>query len=95
MAEYIDKTAIRQALYDADAISFKGLEILNQFPAADVVERKYGHWKRASKNLVSCSCCHNCIVDDRALGEFYCHNCGANMQEQEDIPMEYFESGGK
>lgn len=25
----------------------------------------------------------------------FCPNCGAEMREPEDIPMEYFESGGK
>lgn len=38
MAEYIEREAVRNALYDADAITMKGVAILNQFPAADVVE---------------------------------------------------------
>ena len=38
MAEYIDKRAIRDALYDADAITMKGVELLNKFPVADVVD---------------------------------------------------------
>jgi len=38
MAEYIDREAVRDALYDADAITMRGVEILNQYPAADVVE---------------------------------------------------------
>ena len=25
----------------------------------------------------------------------YCPNCGAEMEDPEDIPMEYFESGGR
>ncbi len=39
MAEYIDREAVRNALYEADAITMHGVEILNQYPAADVVER--------------------------------------------------------
>ena len=36
MAEYIDREAIRNRLYDADAITMNGVAILNNFPAADV-----------------------------------------------------------
>lgn len=38
MADYIDRIAIRDALYDADAITMRGVAMLNKFPAADVVE---------------------------------------------------------
>ena len=38
MAEYIEREAIRNALYDADAITMNGVAILNNFPAADVVK---------------------------------------------------------
>lgn len=27
--------------------------------------------------------------------ELFCRHCGADMREPEDIPMEYFESGGE
>lgn len=36
MAEYIEREALRDALYDADAITMNGVKILNQFPSADV-----------------------------------------------------------
>lgn len=36
MAEYIERESLRDALYDADAITMSGVKILNQFPAADV-----------------------------------------------------------
>ena len=36
MAEYIEREALRDALYDADAITMSGVKILNQFPAANV-----------------------------------------------------------
>ena len=38
MAEYIDRDAIRNELYAADAITMRGVYMLNNFPAADVVE---------------------------------------------------------
>ena len=47
MADYIDREALRQELYDNDAVTFKGLRIINQFPAADVVPwewlERYAH----------------------------------------------------
>ena len=52
MAEYIDREEVRNALYDADAITMEGVRILNQFPAADVVEvvrcKDCKYWKRSS-----------------------------------------------
>lgn len=39
MAEYVDRFALRDALYDADAITMRGVKIINQFPTAvDAVE---------------------------------------------------------
>ena len=38
MAEYIDKEAIRNELYREDALTMRGVKLINQFPAADVVE---------------------------------------------------------
>lgn len=38
MHEYVDRVAIRDELYEADAITMEGVGILNRFPAADVVE---------------------------------------------------------
>ena len=34
MAEYVDRFALRDALYDADAITMRGVKIINQFPTA-------------------------------------------------------------
>lgn len=36
MKKYICKEDIRNALYDADAITMRGVAIINDFPAADV-----------------------------------------------------------
>ena len=44
MYEYIERKAIRDALYDADAITMSGVKILNQFPAADVAPVRHGRW---------------------------------------------------
>ena len=75
MAEYIDRKALRDALYDADAITMNGVKILNQFPAADVAPVRHGRWKRYGRNLGECSNCGE-IVNIRYN---YCPNCGAKM----------------
>ena len=52
---YIEREALRDALYEADAITMKGVAIINQFPAADVapavrcVECKYKEQARVNK----------------------------------------------
>ena len=83
MYEYIERKAIRDALYDADAITMSGVKILNQFPVADVAPVRYGCWERVipSKSAakwstrVSCSNCHS-VGYTRYK---YCPNCGAKM----------------
>ena len=83
MTEYIERKAIRDALYDADAITMSGVKILNQFPVADVAPVRHGCWERVipSKSAakwstkVSCSNCHSAGYAHHK----YCPNCGAKM----------------
>ena len=83
MDNYIKREALRDALYDADAITINGVKILNQFPAADVAPVRHGsiietiedgHMKR----VFSC-----CEVDFTKMTCWmtpkYCPNCGAKM----------------
>ena len=60
----------------------------------ELFEKKYQHGKWVElppfKNIYTCSLCGE-------WGEHhwnYCPHCGAKMDEDEDIPMEYFENGG-
>ena len=46
MTDYISREALRDALYEADAITMQGVKIINQFPAADVIEQKVGKWEQ-------------------------------------------------
>ena len=45
MAEYIEREAIRDALYDADAITMGGVKILNRFSPSDVEPVRHAHWE--------------------------------------------------
>ena len=84
MYEYIERKAIRDALYDADAITMSGVKILNQFPVADVAPVRHGRWvhEHISEGYawVICSECeaviHKILINKRLN---YCPNCGAKM----------------
>lgn len=81
MDDYIKREALRDALYDADAITMNGIKILNQFPSSDVEPVRHGRWK----------CTKPCPIcgEDRFKGldadiwadwePPYCPNCGAKM----------------
>ena len=79
MDEYIERKAIRDALYDADAITMSGVKILNQFPVADVASVRHGRWNDSLARIAPyCSVCghsHRCLIRTPN----YCPNCGAKM----------------
>ena len=82
MAEYIDKEALRNALYGADAITMNGVKILNQFPSADVEPVVHGHWEPG--NPICPVCGENKFKDLDAdiwcdWQPDFCPNCGAKM----------------
>ena len=83
MAEYIDKEALRDALYGADAITMNGVKILNQFPSADVAPVKHGRWIEHKHfhhdhYIDSTYECSECNVEEPLTSD-YCPNCGAKM----------------
>ena len=90
MYEYIERKTIRDALYDADAITMSGVKILNQFPVADVAPVRHGIWislTDCSNAGVYCSVCHKKVYKEdyaicnrkNKLRSDYCPNCGAKM----------------
>lgn len=92
MAEYIDKEALRDALYDADAITMNGVKILNQFPAADVEPVRHGRWIEYTKVIIpepynkweQAWKCSECGFDDGFVAYNFCPNCGARMDGECD-----------
>lgn len=84
MTEYIEREAIRDTLYDADAITMEGVKILNQFPAADVAPVRHGRWVSVPHKLARvCSVCNRDepykFADIDADVYDYCPSCGAKM----------------
>ena len=47
-----------------------------------------GKWKRASKNLMTCSECGNCVVKDRISDMFFCPCCGADLRTPTQIQLD-------
>ena len=78
MSEYIERKAIRDTLYDADAITMSGVKILNQFPGADVAPVRHGRWIASHDEFCACSICKYPVylMWDQTN---YCPNCGAKM----------------
>lgn len=84
MTEYIERKAIRDTLYDADAITMSGVKILNQFPSADVAPVRHGRWVSVPHKLARvCSVCNRDepykFADIDADVYDYCPSCGAKM----------------
>ena len=81
MAEYIDKEALRDALYDADAITMNGVKILNQFPAADVEPVRHGRWEKRGQEIYCSECGEESGYTWAGVSRYsdYCPNCGAKM----------------
>lgn len=78
MSEYIERKALRDTLYDADAITMSGVKILNQFPGADVAPVRHGRWIASHDEFCACSICKYPVylMWDQTN---YCPNCGAKM----------------
>lgn len=78
MRRLIDANALRNALYDADAITMKGVAIINQFPTVDAVEVVHGKWNFDDECWAyNCSNCRTSSGVSRLFN--YCPNCGAKM----------------
>lgn len=90
MAKYIERKALRDALYDADTITMQGVKLLNQLPDADVVPVRHAHWEEwlpgmsviltGEEMLYMCSNCTAKYED--VEGMRYCPNCEAKMDEE-------------
>ena len=76
-------------------------KVINEQPTIEP-QRKKGHWIRhpEQRNIfngktIECSECHEKYTVQYIEDELFCRYCGADMREPEDLPMEYFESGGR
>ena len=87
MAEYIEREALRDALYDADAITMNGVKIINQFPSSDVTTVRHGQWIMGTgenglqRGYRECSRCGEIVKYGYSLYGVhnFCNYCGAKM----------------
>ncbi len=103
MNKYIDKDMaieVSRAVWrvTGDAQVAKVTVQLEELPSADVKEVRHGKWIEENDTVIHghCSSCGwNAIWQESdVFGMSYCPNCGAKMDEEENIPIEYYENGG-
>lgn len=85
-SDLVSRIALRNALYDADAITMQGVKIINQFPAADVEPVKHGRIIESIENgkmkrVFSC-CGEDFTKLTMWLRPNYCPNCGTKMGDK-------------
>ena len=87
MAEYIEREALRDALYGADAITMNGVKIIYQFPSSDVTPVRHGQWIMGTgenglqRGYRECSRCGEIVKYGYSLYGVhnFCNYCGAKM----------------
>lgn len=98
--EYIERSEFREVLkksHEAHAnnsreasLLDRDIRLLNEQPAADVVEVKHGEWEKCENDgyeWFQCSRCQNRPLNDyneRPVFSDYCPNCGSDMRERRD-----------
>ena len=63
-------------------------DLINEMPAADVVEVKYGHWELQEADELWLDCewiCSECKGRNDSYNKTnFCPNCGADMRERKE-----------
>lgn len=91
MADYINQEDVYQYLdneveWKVNQDRLYALEVINDFPTADVAEVRHGRWEEASDgDGIVCSECRTdfCTMIHETEKFNYCPNCGALMMEAE------------
>lgn len=95
MTDYISREALKEYVKSQDGRPFIGVTIgeafqmmIDEVPAADVVEVKHGEWIKdrlistggGTYGVYRCSICEH-SYQDVGYGFDYCPNCGAKMTD--------------
>ena len=91
---YVDREKLIDTLYEADAITMRGVKIINGFPSADVMEVRHAIWDKKLINKEHDSytsftpvwTCPVCGTEyDGAVGKTinFCYICGSKMEHTE------------
>lgn len=86
-----DKTFPKNEVFIVDDV-YEGLD---ELPTIEPVRK--GHWIIYIMSMLDGEDCKCSECGQRSCAPYwhYCPNCGAKMEDPEDIPMEYFENGGR
>lgn len=88
MEKFISENDVKELLLGLDSLPWEEEveDVVNQLPATDVVEVRYGKWISASKKQgvqigMKCSLCGARIKYSEFFNgnHNYCHKCGAKM----------------
>lgn len=99
MSEYIERDALRDALYEADAITMKGIAIINQFHADDVAPVVHGEWLNFNGDFSTAECdkcgeLYEVSPEEKPCEDFFsafkkfykfCPNCGAKIDAESEV----------
>lgn len=86
----VDAKALSDALYEADAITMKGVVIINQFPTVEAKPVVHGQWIDAYPDIepnpmFMYGICSECGFE-QSISKYlkYCPDCGAKMDKKEN-----------
>ena len=87
MMNYVNREKLRDALYEADAITMKGIKIINQFPSIEIpsTDKIKGKWIKSKfpitfpDTIIPTHRCSICNEWNYNGIDNYCSNCGAEM----------------
>lgn len=85
MAEYIKREEVYQYLdneveWNVNQDRLYALEVISDFPAADVAEVRHGHWIDHHSGGSFCSACKRWVPYNHHPK--YCETCGARMDKE-------------
>ena len=88
MAEYIKREEVYQYLdneveWNVNQDRLYTLEVISDFPAADVAEVRHGRWIFDPGKIPYCSECKE-YSDDGDKGATFCPWCGARMGKEDE-----------
>lgn len=87
MAEYIKREEVYQYLdneveWNVNQDRLYALEVISDFPAADVAEVRHGHWIDHHSGGSFCSACKRWVPYNHHPK--YCETCGARMDKEDE-----------
>lgn len=84
MKDYIDRAALYEVMngQDCEFSLIDALELIERFPAADVVSVRHGYWIHDINNQYGCSECMGKETMSHKNLKPYCPNCGARMDKE-------------